>query len=136
VCDEIKKMDYEIIVVGMNKNDDQFSQYTDLRGSTSLNELFLILDNAHMIVCVDSGIFHMASILKKKTISLFGPVNHKLRIYNKDISICIESKSVPCLSCFERVDLSEYRNHCIIGNNLCMKSIPANEVIKNIKEIV
>ena len=44
-------------------------------GKTSLIDLFMLINNAKLIVCHDSAVMHIASILNKNTIALYGPTD-------------------------------------------------------------
>ena len=110
-----------IVVVGVQPKDDYFSQFIDLRGKINFDELLYILNNSSKIITADSGIFHLASLLKKDMIAFFGPVFPTLRQYPNNNTEIMFRSDLLCGGCSARVDISRYGGGCPLGHNLCLE---------------
>ncbi len=65
--------DFEIFIVGKNipKNPFKHSVVDDLRGRTSIEEVFSMIANSSLFIGFDSGLTHFASMVGCPTISIF-----------------------------------------------------------------
>jgi len=100
-----------------------------LVGQIALNDLPFYLQNLDLLLSIDSGINHLARLLKVPTSSYWGPTDPNL--YLKDIDKELEVVNylkIPCSPCVHIIE-----NPPCSGNNLCMKqflnpSIETNRV--------
>ena len=113
----------DVVVVGVQPKDDQFSQFRDLRGNLNFDELLYVLNSSSKIITADSGVFHLASLLKKETIAFFGPVFPTLRQYPNNNTEILFRSDLLCGGCSARVDISRYGGRCPYGHNLCMELV-------------
>jgi ADP-heptose:LPS heptosyltransferase len=89
----------------------------NLAGKTNLSEVLTLLSEAKKIITIDSGILHLARLIKTKTKVFWGPSNPELRIQKEDPSIEENIyKKLICSPCVHLID-----NPPCNGNNLCMK---------------
>ncbi len=94
-------------------------------GKISLKELVSLINQARLIVSVDTGPMHIASALKKKTIALFGPTSPK-RTGPWGGEFKVIQKDLPCVPCF--------RKKC--NTRECMKNITPEEVKQIVEEFL
>lgn len=98
---------------------------TDLTGKTSLLELTALIDSASSVVTHDSGTLHLALLLNRPTVALFGPTVPKERIPNGARAIVLsKAHGLPCAPCYNGTGYAE------CSNNLCISRVAANEVVQ------
>ena len=81
----IEKYNVTVIIIGDLKDKDLLSnietglkyKVINLTGKTTLTQSAAIIDSADLFIGNDGGLLHIASALKRKTISFFGPVDPK-----------------------------------------------------------
>lgn len=99
--------------------------------STAIETLIGLVDQCDLIVCPDSGVLHLAGLLNKPTVALFGPIlpDYRIRYYPKCRALFHpEIKCVPCW------DLQTY--NCIDTDfQACLKAITVNEVFDAITKM-
>jgi heptosyltransferase-2 len=93
----------------------------DLTGRTNLQELFLILKHAALVICNDSGPMHITDSYNTPLIALFGPTDPTATgpISSKSIIIY---QALECSPCFKR--------SCPLKHHACMKTISPQEVFQ------
>ena len=96
-----------------------------LVGKISLKDLVSLINQARLVVSVDTGPMHIASALKKKTVALFGPTSPK-RTGPWGGTFKVIQKNLPCVPCFKK--------KCNIKE--CMKKITPEEVKEAIKNFL
>jgi ADP-heptose:LPS heptosyltransferase len=88
-CSAYKHLD--LVILGDNTetgyvdafNDLGFTNCKVLIGKTSVEELFNIVAKSNGYIGLDSGIMHMAAVLQKKTVTIFGASNENIYGYSK-----------------------------------------------------
>ena len=99
--------------------------------SRSAEDLIGAVRNAGLLVGNDSGPAHLANLMEKPTIVLWGPGDyHRIRPIGENVHILI--KEIACRPC------RQYRNgdRCELGDNLCLKLISVQEVLDKIDEVL
>ena len=114
-------MEDDILVIGSKKTFDNYNSMNDSRGDFNLKQLINEVIHAKLIITADSGIFHLASILKKETIAVFGPVYPNLRQYPHTNSIIYFTYDLLCTGRSTRLDITNYSGNCPLGHNKCME---------------
>jgi heptosyltransferase II len=104
----------------------QSERITDLTGKTSILDLSVIIANADLVICNDSGPMHIADGLNVPLISLFGPTNPILTGPLGQDSHVIFNQT-PCGPCFKRT--------CPI-DHVCMKGITPEVIFEKAKHIL
>ena len=103
------------------------TNYQNLAGKTSLNELILEISKLDLFVTGDSGPMHIAAAFQIPTVSIFGPtkdeetsqwMNEKSRVFKKNLA---------CQPCMKRA--------CPLKHHNCMKLINASEVVYAVNSI-
>ncbi|MEO7996905.1 MAG: glycosyltransferase family 9 protein [Gemmatimonadaceae bacterium] len=96
----------------------------DLTGRTSLLELTALINAAHVVVTHDSGTLHLALLLNRPTVALFGPTVPRERIPNGANAIVLSKASdLPCAPCYDGSGYAE------CAKNLCLSRVSSNEVV-------
>lgn len=100
--------------------------FINLIGKTTLTELVYLSEGAELFISNDSGAMHIADLLNKKLVAIFGstnpgwtgPVNPDSRVVAADID---------CRPCYNR--------KCRKGF-ICLKSIDSKQVLNKVEEII
>lgn len=89
----------------------------NLTGNTTLAELAFNLLSLRKLVTIDSGIIHLARLLRVPTLSYWGPSNPYLRLKCIDSKLDVAIfKKITCAPCVHEIDVPPCR-----GNNICMQ---------------
>jgi ADP-heptose:LPS heptosyltransferase len=91
-----------------------------LVGQTTLKELAAVLSRLDLLVCLDSGLLHMAAAVGTPTVSLFGP-GEPARWRPLAGEHTILWRALPCSPCRDV--------RCIYPTNRCMQEIGVEEVV-------
>ncbi len=95
----------------------------NLAGKTSIASIIDIISDCQLVITVDSGLMHLASLTKTPIIALFGPESPKL--YGPtNIQARSLSKELPCSPCLN----AKNNKHSRCKDNQCMKQITPEEV--------
>jgi heptosyltransferase-2 len=131
-------LQYDILILG-GKNeleiaydiekeliDNNVSNYQNLTGKTSIEELKKVISSLDLFITGDSGPMHLAASFKIPTVSIFGPtkIQETSQWNNKNI---IVSKSLKCQPCMKR--------KCPLKHHRCMSEITVEEVISATKSL-
>ncbi len=105
------------------------SNYENLAGKTSVEELILNISNLALFITNDSGPMHVAAAFNVPTVSIFGPTRHnETNQWQNDHEMLLR-KDVECSPCMKRVcPLTDEKEH-----HKCMKLITADDVLKRLK---
>ena len=95
----------------------------NLAGLTSIAESAAVLEQAAVVVSGDSGLLHLASLLGRPTVSLFGPSNATKWAPSGPDHIVL-NKNLPCSPCTRFGNMPK----CPIGVR-CLQEITAEEVM-------
>jgi len=95
--------------------------HADLRGRTRVHELMALLSVAGAVICMDSGVLHLAAAVGTPTVAIFGGVDPKYRIRAEQRVVALHA-ALPCWPCnkLESCD----------GSYDCLKAVGAVDVIK------
>lgn len=97
----------------------------DLTGKTTIREAAGILENAKLVISVDSGAMHLATAVNTPVLALFGPTAPQIQgPYGKEHKVIYKKSS--CSPCRER--------HC--SRKICMELIGEEEVLKVAEEMI
>jgi len=123
---------YEIIIFGgPNETDiandiekilieNNISNYKNLSGKTSVEELIKYISNLDLFITNDSGPMHLAAAFEIPTVAIFGPTRYKETNQWMNDKGFILRKEMDCSPCMKRV--------CPLKHHDCMKLITANDV--------
>ena len=103
------------------------TNYTNLAGKTTIEELCANIGGCSLFITNDSGPMHVAAAYQVPTVCIFGPTKYKETsqwMNSKSILVRHEMDCSPCM-----------KRECPLGHHECMKSITASEVIEAVKEL-
>lgn len=98
----------------------------NLAGIPSLFELFVLLTQAKLLVCNDSGSMHMGSVAETPTVAIFGPTVLEIGYQPwQNKALVVENKNLDCRPCGLHGP-----QKCPLGHHNCMKTISSDQVYK------
>jgi len=101
---------------------------TDFTGRTSLLELTALVRSANTVVTHDSGTLHLALLLNRPTVALFGPTVAQERIASGAPAIVLTSAAgLPCAPCYDGTGYAE------CARNLCLSRVTAAKVVQAVE---
>lgn len=98
------------------------SNYRNLAGKTSIEELCSTIGGLSLFITNDSGPMHVAAAYRIPTVAVFGPTRYKETCQWKNPKSAIVRHEMSCAPCMKR--------ECPLKHHECMKSIEAFEVIE------
>ena len=102
------------------------TNYENLAGKTSIDELIENISNLDLFITNDSGPMHIAAAFGIPTVAIFGPTKYKeTHQWNNDNEMLIR-KDLECSPCMKRV--------CPLKHHECMSLITADDVLDKLKE--
>ncbi len=108
-------------------NKKKVTNYKNLAGKTSIEELFQSISTLNLFITNDSGSMHIAAAFSIPTVSIFGPTKYKETHQWQNSNEMLIRKDFDCMPCMKReCSLEEKINH------QCMKSITAQNVLDKI----
>jgi heptosyltransferase II len=130
---------YDIIIFGGPKEkgvakdienyliEKDISNYLNLAGLLSINELISNIAKLDLFITGDSGPMHLAASLQIPTVTIFGPtkVNETSQWKNKNSKIV--KKNLKCQPCMKKT--------CPLVHHNCMKMVKSSDVLKAIDSL-
>ena len=104
------------------------SNYRNIAGKTSIEELCSHIAGCSLFVTNDSGPMHVAAAYQVPTVAIFGPTRYKETSQWMNKKSVIIRKEMECSPCMKR--------ECPLGHHECMTKIHAQEVIEALKTLL
>jgi len=104
------------------------SNFQNLAGKTSVQELINHISNLSLFITGDSGPMHLAASFQIPTVSIFGPTLHHETSQWKNSRSTIVRKNLSCQPCMKRT--------CPLKHQNCMNFIKAEEVLSSIDSLL
>ena len=103
------------------------TNYKNLAGKTSLDELMNYISNLDILITGDSGPMHLAAAFQVPTVAIFGPTkdNETSQWMNKKSFIV--KKNLDCQPCMKRT--------CPLKHHNCMRLIDSSNVLKALEKL-
>jgi len=127
-----KKEGIQIVLSGSLVNQKEGEKFLNMKckpinliGKTSLVDLVALLKKTELLVASDSGPIHLANALGVKTVTLFGPTDHKRTgaYLEGNVVVCKELDCAPC-----------FKKYC--EDPICMKEIEVEKVFKAVTTVL
>lgn len=99
-----------LVVVGQDRSVD-IPCRLDLRGRTTLEDLFGIVAQSAAVISMDSAMLHLAAIVGTPTVALFGGINPESRT-RQDQHVTVLLGDVPCRPC-NKNETCDGAFHCL-----------------------
>lgn len=123
------KSEAEMVLLMTDELDSRgISNYKNLAGKTSLDELCSLIAGLDLFITNDSGPMHIASAYSVKTISIFGSTNYIQTCQWSNPNDNIIRLDLECMPCLERI--------CPLKHHKCMEDLSASMVMNKVKEIL
>ena len=100
------------------------SNYTNLAGKTSVEELIEAIATLDLFITNDSGPMHIAGAFGIETVAIFGPTKHTETHQWQNPKEHIVRKEMACSPCMKRV--------CPLKHHECMKLLSAEDVLRRL----
>ncbi len=104
------------------------TNYINLAGKTSVEELCAAIGGVDMFISNDSGPMHIAAAYSTPTVGIFGPTPTYLAPPWKNERSTIISHDLECAPCQKR--------ECPLKHHDCMKGIEVQEVVDVVKKLI
>ena len=129
------KEDLQIIILGSNKEKEiaqkiiqniDSKKIKNLVGKTKLEDAVELLNLAKVSITHDSGLMHIASATKTKTIAIYGSTSKEFTPPLNKSAVIFSAKNLDCAPCFKR--------KCKFGHYNCLLQTTVSDVFLAIKE--
>ena len=104
--------------------DNGITNYTNLAGKTTVEELIYNISQLDLFITNDSGPMHLAAAFEIPTVSIFGPTRYTETNQWLNPKSIVVSKELDCSPCMKRV--------CPLKHHNCMKLITAEDILAKI----
>ena len=102
---------------------------TDMSGKTNLLEALALIKAADVVVTADSGSLHLATLLNRPTVALFGPTRPDERIpAGAPVTVLSRAAELTCAPCYDGFRYAE----CAL--NLCLARVAIQEVVTAVND--
>lgn len=115
--DEVERAIVDEVVKGLD--------VINLSGKISLKELAAVIEMSELLVCVDSVPFHMANVLKKKVVAIFGPTSDVTWGPWRNPEARVVAQNFSCRPCYQDGCGGSKRSDCLA-------TLPVGMVLKAI----
>lgn len=126
---------YKIYLTGAPSDFDKIDAFVsssnndmvNMAGKLSIEETAQLLDGAKLVVSIDTGIMHLASVLNCNLIAIHGPTSPTRwgPLSDKAHCVYLNKSCSPCISL-------GFESKCT--NNTCMTDISVNNIVRTIEE--
>lgn len=106
--------------------DADVSNYQNLAGQTSVEELISEISRLDLFITNDSGPMHLGAAFGVPTVSIFGPTRHNETNQWKNKHEMLIRKDMECAPCMKR--------KCPLEHHNCMKEIKAGDVLDRVEK--
>ena len=113
-----------LVLVGTTRRP-EFPCDLDTRADLELDELLGLLKVVRLVICMDSGILHLAAAVGTPTICIFGGIDPAFRIHQNQRVVALQAK-LPCCPCNKNETCDERFD--------CIKSITVEAVLESIRD--
>jgi ADP-heptose:LPS heptosyltransferase len=131
----LENYDVEILVAGEKGDLDLMHQIrSQVSGTvafvnTSLEDLQAFIQNADLLICLDSGPMHIAAASEVPVVALFGPGYKEIwKPFSSSSCIIDHQDLYPCAPCLQK--------RCILPKANCMDAITLEEVFQKVSEMI
>ena len=117
----LAQFDVDVLLIGSSAGKQSLISYKEMKeygliNATGLNirETASLINECDLVVCVDSGILHLAAALEKKTIALFGTIKPLNRIlYYENCDELYPAGEMDCVPCNDALYIRKCSEVCL-----------------------
>ena len=106
----------------------QITNYQDLAGKTSIEELVDIIAGVDLFIGGDSGPMHIAAAMQVPTVAIYGPTNEKESYPWANKQHIVIRKDLECAPCAKRT--------CPLKHHECMKDLGSDLVLSAVERLI
>lgn len=106
---------------------------TDMIGKTDLKDLMALISLSDLVVAHDSGPLHIATLLGKPLLALFGPTDPQEKLPRQPLSpirVLWNGAELPCSPCYDG------KHYAPCNRNICMEMISVQNVLDAIEQLL
>jgi ADP-heptose:LPS heptosyltransferase len=115
----------KLVIVG-NLATPEVPCHTDLRGKTGLRDLLALVRHAAAVICMDSAMLHIATLLGTPAVAIFGGIDPHMRTHPWQ-RVTVLVGNVSCRPCNKRETCN--------GAFYCLQRIGARDVVQAVRDL-
>jgi ADP-heptose:LPS heptosyltransferase len=142
---EALKKQYGIKVIAFGDSDNALFKKIVLRdispdviltGKTILGQAIAAIRRCNVFIAPDSGLLHLASIMKVNSIGLYGPspINYVYPYFHKNKIVSLKEK-LACMPCYPGLTGCECKKRDLLFSD-CMKLITVDDVLGMVRRVL
>ena len=120
------ELGHEKLVLVGNVTTPVVACHTDLRGKTGLKDLLILVRQASAVICMDSAMLHIATLLGTPAVAIFGGIDPHLRTHPWQ-RVTVLVGDVSCRPCNKRETCN--------GAFYCLQRIGVHHVVQAMKDL-
>jgi len=125
---------WKVVLVGENPGP-QVPCSIDMRGRTSVRDLFAVIYLSDMFVGSDSGPLHVAAAFRKPIVGIFGCTEPKYILPHRD-AVGVVARNVGCLGCRHWQMPPIFTGNCVRDRVMCMEDLTVDQVQDAVNALV
>lgn len=124
---------HTVVAVGTNR-DNPITTDINLRGRTTIPQLAHVIENADLLIGIDSFPMHIAQAVKAPAVCFFGAVDPKTRLIGDTVTPVV-ANGLGCLGCHHRQPVPcTQLLHCETVTQDCINMVSVENMMVKVKE--
>lgn len=135
ISTQLQKLGHKVVCVGTLK-DHRLNCDLDLRGKTNIAQLAYVIQNAKLLVGIDSFPMHIAQAFNTPSVCFFGSVRPDTRLICKNVTPIV-ANNLSCLGCHHRQPTPcVVTSHCETQFSDCVNQVSVTHFMTRIHEVL